>query len=410
MAIETPREVIRTQVASNNSISPVGAEIMANLQQAGRSKTSGEAVTVSSNPADLTDALEELGMARATRGKDDLKKMQVRKGAGTDFEALGRIAEYYDKLPNLPSGQKERDLVNQFQKFQEQMLRNEGGATGDTFTADDILKLLQNYDDDITHQFAALENIRKRFGDVKAPQAFLRLIDQARQALAKAGTQTDIKAGFHSAQEAAHLAGLFASDAKSYRDSYRDMLRSAGKGGRLGDIFKALGDFLMSDEVDETDNHDGIIDSFIKIAGDDMKSFGPSTDATILGDVLEELNVLKNLKTTLSMGKDMSSKMKRIFPKFGDQFPYASSVVAEFLNYASSAVPSAIDAENMTNPYATLGPDVAVVAVNLFRDMHAALPNSAIPSDIARLQQSKVLLTLSDKFVAAEEASFGQQA
>lgn len=404
MGINTPREIITTQIATHNAASPVGAEIMTNMQ--GRSKTTSEGVQVSTNPSDLTDALEELGMAAATRGKKDLETMKARKGAGTDMDALSRIADYYDKLPNMPSDQKGRDLVRSLEQYQEEMLRNERGeGSGKNPKAEDIRKALQEYDGDITHQFAAIEDMRKRFVAANADPAFIALIDEVRAEMREPETAQEIMAGFYSAKEASSLADRFATDPQSFRDSYRDMVRS---GGDLGRVFTALGEFLQTGVSDET-KFDDIIDSFIKVAGDDMKSFGPSTDKAILGDVIAELKTLKNMKTALSMTQGMTAKLASIFPDMKDRLPSSSDITASLLSFASSKVPSAMDAEAMLRPFSDLDPEVAVVALNVLRDMHNSLPDSVIPGDTARLQQSKILLNLSDTFVSVEETSFASK-
>lgn len=404
MAINTPREILQTQIATHNATSPVGSEIMTNMT--GRSKTTSESVTVSTNNTDITDALEELGMAKATRGKKDLETMKARRGQGADLDALTRIADYYDKLPDLPSDQKNRDLVLKMQSYEEFFSQEKGqGGSGLKPTADDIRQLLQEFDGDITHQFAALESAAARFSAAGPSSEFMALLDEVRQEMREGDAAQDIKAGFFSAQEASTAPERFATPPEVFRESYRQMVRS---GGHLGRIFDALGDFVKAGNTGK-ENFENAIDSFIKVAGADMQSFGPSTDPIILGDVVAELKNLKNMRTILEMGQGLIDKLSSMFPSNKDVLPDSAEITSLLLDFTSSSVASAMDAQKMVERFSDMGPDVAVVALNILRDIHSQMPDSAMPTDGARLQQSKILMNLSDKLVAVEENSFAAQ-
>jgi hypothetical protein len=180
------------------------------------------------------------------------------------------------------------------------------------------------------------------------------------------------------------------------------MLRS---GGNLGKLFDSLGDFATSGVKDSKAAFEAVLESFIKVAGDDMKSFGPSTDKAILGDVISELNVLKNLRTTLDMCADMVDKLGRMFPDKAADLPPAAQVVSQFLHFIATSARR--DAEKIISQFEGGKPEVPVVAINLLRDIHARVPDSAMPNDSARLMQDKVLKAVSDQKVAAEEAHYG---
>ena len=395
----TNRETITSQISSQNMISPVGAEIVANT--IGRAHVTGESVSVSTKNADMTEMLEEIGMAKATLGKLDMSKLKVRKGAGSDLDALARIAEYYDKLPDMPKDQKNLDLIEKLKAFEE-LLAGGGGGGGDLPTAEDIRELLRQFDGDVTHQFAALERARVALEASGASPALLALIDEARAEMATPDLALDIKAGFASAREAAATADRFGSTPQDFRDSYRQMLRSEGNIGR---IFDALGDFARNGVRGQKGDFEVVLDSFLKVAGDDMKSFSSSTDKAILGDVVAELKVLKNLRTTLDMTVDMVDKLARMFPKDAKDLPDAVMVMSQMLHFIGSSARR--DAERIIGHYETKPPEVPVVAINMLRDIHARLPDSVMPTDGARLQQDKVLKAISEKLVKAEDAYYG---
>ena len=393
MTITTPREIIQTQIATNNAHSPVGSEIMA-----GRNRTTGEGVTVSRNQADISDAMEELGMAASHKAKVDIDKVKVRKGAGTDLDALARIAEYYEKLPDMPREQKMVDLAKRFQTFEE-IMKQGGGSGSGMPSAEDMREALAAYDSDISHQFAALEMLHQNALKSGAPAEYVALLDTLRTDMRTEGSSRDIAAGFVAAPEANRMAEALGADAATYRDSYREMLRDAPN---MGQIFGALRGFSLSEKLDE------VIASFTKVAGADMSSFNSSTDVKQLAGVLSELSNLKLVRTVLDGAKDSLAKLDRMYPPGpNDARPDAEELTHRMLIFASSPASGIADAERMLGGLIAGAPEVAVAAINLARDLHAALPDVTMPNGAARDQQSRILLSLSDRLVDAEEAAFG---
>ena len=280
MAIGAPKEMVQTSIATHNAASPVGVEKLAE----GRNRTLNEAATVSKGNSDMTDALEELGMAAATRGKPNLDKMKVRQGARTNFDALGRIADYYDKLPDLPQDQKLRELAKRFEQFEEML---SGGGSG-SLSSEDILQALQEFDSDPSHQFAVLENMRADAAAKGASPDYLAALDAARAHFHEPETARDVKAGFAMAGTAHARADALGGTPEQMRESYREMLRDSK---HMGQIFDTLRDFNLAMKFEE------VVDTFMGVAGDDIGSFGPSTDPAQLHGVVQELSKLKQLTT-----------------------------------------------------------------------------------------------------------------
>src|SRR5262245_36336051 len=166
-------ETLRQNLAALNVSSPTGAEIAREVRGSYR----GEQVATSTEASKIQDAAEELGMSVAHRAdKRSLDRREVRQGAGATLEALARIADYYDKLPDMPREDQLRSLVEQLETFER--LMNEGGSGGGV-TADDILKALQQFDGDVTHQFAGLDIAREFFATTGASDDFMMLLEQA---------------------------------------------------------------------------------------------------------------------------------------------------------------------------------------------------------------------------------------
>lgn len=253
-------ETLRQNIAQMNVISPVGAEVMDDVR--GRHGT--EEVVRSDENSKLTDATEELGMSVAhLRDKKSLGDRSVRQGQGTNFEAVARLAEYFDKLPNMPKEAQLAALVETLKQFQE--LLEGGGGSGAKPTKEDILAALQNFDGDVTHQFAALEIARDYFEASGAGAEFHALLNEVSAEYEKGPLAQDVRAGFAVAEIAHRAAATLETDPALVREAYRDMLRQEPNMGRL---FDQLVKFDLKKSFDE------IIETFMLAAGRELSSLG----------------------------------------------------------------------------------------------------------------------------------------
>ena len=92
-------EMLRQNIAQVNVISPVGVEVMSEL----RGRYQGEGVTTSEKGSAVSEMSEEIGMSVAHRAeKKELGHRTIRQGQGTNLEAIARLTEYLEKLPNFP--------------------------------------------------------------------------------------------------------------------------------------------------------------------------------------------------------------------------------------------------------------------------------------------------------------------
>lgn len=396
MSITSNTETLRTQVATNNSISTVGVEVMANAM--GKDLRSNESVRATPDKSDLTDALEELGMSVAARGKPDIDKLKVRRGASSDVDALSRIAEYLDQLPSMPSEEKYLALVKKLTTYLER-IEGGSGSSDQLLTADDLRNMLTEFDGDITHQAVALERLRNQLLETGASPEVLKVVDAVRQEFASPESLREIKAGLAAGREAHQLGERFGSDAHSFRESYRELLRDPSP--RLGPVFDTLRKFSL------TDNFDEVIESFLRVAGTDLSSFGPSVDPIALNDLITELAKLKNLRTVLKTSEDIEMKISRAMPGTSETRPKGEEIASRLLHFAGNSLPTLGDATNLLRGYEQDNPEVSVLAINLLRGAHAQLPDKIMPTAQARDQQSRLLMLVSDKTVEIEEQSFG---
>ena len=389
-------ETLRQNVTALNVTSPQGAEIAKEI----RGDYRGEQVTVSSAESQLQDAFEELGMEVAHHGdKDTLETREVRQGQGATLDALARIADYYDKLPNMPREEQLQQLVEILEGFER--LMDGGGGSGGGITADDILKALQQFDPDVTHQFAALDIAREFFATTSANENFLMLLEQAHGEYAKGDLGRDVRAGMAAAKEAAQAQVTLETDPSAVREAYRAMLR--GSQG-MGQLFSTFRRFNMAKKFSE------VVATFMAVAGEDLASTGPSTDPAYLHSLITELSKLKKMQSAIEMAEGLARQTDRLLERGEKPEGDEADVAEKMLGFASNAAAGPGDARLMLARYAKCSLATQLSFANGLRGMHAELPDDVMPSPQARLQQSAAILGMLDQLVEEEEAEYEQEA
>ena len=135
---------------------------------------------VSSAESKLADAAEEMGMSVAHRAdKKQLGQRSVRPGQASFPEALARLREALEELPDMPREEELVSLIEQLHSFQD-LMEGRGGRGSGGVSKDDVLAALQAFDGDVTHQYAGLEIARSQFEAMGASPAFLALLDEAK--------------------------------------------------------------------------------------------------------------------------------------------------------------------------------------------------------------------------------------
>lgn len=386
-------ESIRQTIATQTVVSPVGTEVMAEV----RGDYRGEAVMVQSESSKLADAAEELGMSVAHHSdKKSLGQREVRQGRGTNLEAIARIADYYDKLPNMPREDQLKGLVESLRQFQD-LLEKGGGGSGAP-TKDDILKALASFDGDVTHQFAALEIAREHFEAVGADAGFLGLLEEARSAFEESGIARDVRAGFAIAEIANRAAATLETDPSIVREAYRSMLREESN---FSQLFEGLKKFDLGR------NLGAVIETFREAAGRDLASTGPSVDPGRLQSLLAELSKLKKLDTVLDMSEQLMRTLGRLIPSSMRDGLDSTALTGRLLAYTAKTVVGLADARQLMGPNADgLSAGTRVVLANGLRGLHGELPDDLMPSPQARLQQNATIVALQDTLVEEEEEEY----
>lgn len=388
-----PTEVVRQNIAAFNVISPIGAEVMRESNGAYRD----QAVKPSSEASKLADAAEELGMSVAHRAdRRTLGQRQVRQGAGTNLQALARIADYYDKLPDMPREAQLKALVDQLESFLQLM---DGGGEG-TLSKDDILAALRQFDGDVTHQFAALETAGRYFEEIGAPNEFLLLLDQARGEFEKTDIARDVRAGFASAEVASRAAASLETDPATVRNTYRAMLREMPN---LGQLFDQLGKFQLGEKFEAT------IATFMEAAGRDLASIGSSGDPGFLHALLTELGKLKKLQSVMDGSAQLARLTDRLLPQNERGLMQARDIASTLLHFSGQAGVSVADARPLLGQLQNSAASSQLAFATGLKGLHGELPDDVMPSLQARLQQKDTLQKLLDRLVGEEEEEFERQ-
>lgn len=388
-------EITRQQVAAHNVISPHGSEIMAPLT----GQRDHQKVFSTSTQSKITDAAEEIGMAVAHRAdRHTLRMRTIKKGQGVDLKALTRIAEFYDKLPDMPQREKLQQLIGRLQSYQQRL----GQGGGSMPTRQDVLALLEDFNRDITHQYAALTLVRDFFKGRprRRSSAGLKeledLLEEAAGEFERTDRLRDVKAGFAAAGIAHVRAPLLSTDPHEIREAYRNMLRESR---HYGELFDGLSKFAIGSGFDE------VVDTFIEIAGTDLSAVGPSTDPVFLGLLLAELGKLKKLKTVHESMGQLVSDVRRGNPGTDGLIDPLGRTSLLF-HFCSRTMTSLAEARKLVAGLEAAGPLAPLVFANGLLLLHQQVPDEVMPGPGIKLKQSTVLRSLLDNLVAAEERAY----
>ncbi len=407
----------------------------------------GQHVTNSGLDSSAISSAKLMGSRGIHSNLANLANRILKQGQAATMAATPRIIDYFDKLPNMPQMEALQSLVESLQSYMEETspyddqtaqnlansdedaaltpfdleeaskrrrLQNQlesgtSGGGGADKDADDtqegragiggVFKALQEFDPDVTHQFAALDIAREYFEAAGVPSAFQELLGSAAQAFETPELQRDIRAGFASAQVARDKAETLETSPAVVRETYRAMIREEKN---FGQLFDQLTRFDVFGKLDVT------IDTFQQAAGRDLSSLsGPSScDPRFLQELLQELGKLKRIKSVLASCQDLTVKLGRLFGPVAAALLEPKQIASRVLNFAAKATVGLADAKALLGPVAQSSAANQVALANGLRELHAAIPDDIPPSKPARLQQVTMLTSLQNLLVAAEQDEF----
>ncbi|MEM8794564.1 MAG: HrpJ domain-containing protein [Pseudomonadota bacterium] len=388
--------VSRQQVASANVQGQVGQEIAEQIQG---NRKGDSATAVKNTNSDISKLQEEIGNSVAKLAdKRSLGQAKVRQGQGVNFEALKRIADYYDKLPDMPRDDELRQLVEKFKKF-ESKLEGGGGSGGGDVTPEDILKLLQDFDGDVTHQYAGLQVARRYFESTDGSEALTSLLDKANEYFEKTDVARNVQAGFAIAKAASDTADLTGADPAKLRDNFREMLRGPMN---MGQLFDELASHNLGNHFDE------IVGLFLETAGNELAGTTSLTDPILLKGLVTELGKLKEMRTVFHSCDELIQQTQRIDKTFanGANAGGPTELTSAILNFCSKPTPNLSDARLILKDFKSDNEGIMVVFANGLHELHRSVSNKSVVSDAARLHQSTALTALKTDLTEIEEQAY----
>lgn len=401
-------DALRQQVAKNVRETPLAQEKLA--------EATGTHKTGNLGAGNINDLLEEAGMMVATlKDKRSLDKEKVRQGAGTDMEAIKRIADYYEKLPDMPKEAALRDLVKTLQKFED--LLEEGG--GKDFSSDDILQALQEFDEDVTHQYEALQVVSRYFEEnqadfeqsgpslekTEARKTLRAQLDAAQTRFDQnPDIMRDVRAGYAIAKEASAKAPDLETDPATLRDHYREMLRSSNQ--NMAQLFDKMTTFNLRLAFS------AVVDLFFDAAGNDLAATTSDTDALFLGGLLKELGNLKTMNTVFHESYEALDRIQRIDPGFANGADAGGPIelTSALLHFCCKPTTNINDAKEIVKPFDNGAPQTMVTLSNEVRELHSKINDQVFPSNHAIVQQKNALQTLQSEYTRLEEQFYESQA
>ena len=444
-------ESIRSTVTAQTVTSPVGVEVMANRRGTYR----GEGVRASSENSKLNAPSPSTESRISNAGRMDARSLQIkqaRQGQAAHSNALSRIADYLDKLPDMPSAERLQSLAQEFEREmidgpplhltehvgkhvaeriveREVATRDTGaeeragredapggdpaggdtpgregrGASGNALSRPEwmremsgrFLQQLQRFDGDVTHQFAALELMTEHFEQIGADEPFLQALGEARQQFEQGDIARDVRAGFAAAKVAHEAAATLETDPATVRNGYRALLREQTN---LGGLFEKLATFDLANK------YETVIETFLTAAGRDLATTDGQTDKILLNGLLQELSKLKTMQTVLEQSKSLVGTALRYLERREHHCLDAVRLTGDMLHFAAKTTPTPKDVRQLLGP-CELDPEVQVLVGNGLRALHGQLPDMIIPGSQARILQAAAIMGLLGQLVELEEAA-----
>lgn len=406
-------EVARQNIATHNVTSPVGAPLVAEANGQRRNET----VVQKNMTSKITDAAEELGLAVSSRlDRKSLETRSIRQGQGANIEAIERIAEYYEKLPDMPDHDKLQSLVRRLQDFQNQL---SSGGGGGQLTPQDLFSFLREFDGDVTHQFAGLQIAIEHFEAVGGHEELLEVLHEASNLMQEGELGREVRAGFAIAQLANDNAEEFGTDPAELREHYRDLLRTEPNFGVIFDKFKeliakqqSLNHAVDGEAATPLNSFDDVVELFTQAAGHGLELADTVDEPAQLQSLLEELGKLKSLRTVYEGVHHAAQLAARISPVFGEiaNDNGLDSMASGVFHFLGKAVVAPADAQALVADFAPAGVKATLDYSNNLLNLHRDVPDTILENANIRIQQYNTLLGLSEQLTILEEQQYNASA
>ncbi|GAW47196.1 type III secretion system gatekeeper subunit SctW (plasmid) [Photobacterium damselae subsp. piscicida] len=268
-------------IRSNLEFSRTGASVNGNYR--------GETVRAHNATQSLFDAMEELTALGSEKAEKDLTKRKVKDGSIRVNEAHELVSDYLRKVPDLEKNQKIKDLATKM-------------ASGNLSTIAQLQAYLNGFSEEKSHQYLALQAVKKFLGTNPESKSLLALIDQAILTFEQnldswAQINTEIRVSSF-ADEYSQEQGF--SSLHQLRGFYRDTVHSyQGLSSAYKDVVERFGAKEVSTAVE----------FMLQGMSADLSVQGSSIDSVKLQLLMSDMQKLKTLNTL----QDQVSNLYQIF-------------------------------------------------------------------------------------------------
>lgn len=249
----------------------------------------GETVRAHNATQSLFDAMEELTALGSEKAEKDLTKRKVKDGSIRVNEAHELVSDYLRKVPDLEKNQKIKDLATKM-------------ASGNLSTIAQLQAYLNGFSEEKSHQYLALQAVKKFLGTNPESKSLLALIDQAILTFEQnldswAQIDTEIRVSSF-ADEYSQEQGF--SSLHQLRGFYRDTVHSyQGLSSAYKDVVERFGAKEVSTAVD----------FMLQGMSADLSVQGSSIDSVKLQLLMSDMQKLKTLNTL----QDQVSNLYQMF-------------------------------------------------------------------------------------------------
>ncbi|MBR6076334.1 MAG: type III secretion system gatekeeper subunit SctW [Victivallales bacterium] len=237
----------------------------------------------------LTDSLEEISSMFEETEVKNMGDREIGDKRKTENRYTARVRFWTNKLSDMPNS----DVIARILR----RIRNAGMTT-----PEQLMRLLQDASEDVTHQFAMLECLEEALAESPEESQLLATVRQARQELERT-KGPEIRVGINLA-ELLQEHGGDAEEMQAKRDLYR--------GEILGfddpqTCFKSLLASQGADRLGEA------IDFLMTACSVDMAAATPSTQPEELRRIIVDLQSVEVLKTVLERFDKLEMRMDKMF-------------------------------------------------------------------------------------------------
>ncbi|HHX8285981.1 TPA: type III secretion system gatekeeper subunit SctW [Vibrio diabolicus] len=237
----------------------------------------GETVRVHNATQSLFDAMEELTSLGSEKAEKDLTKRKVKDSGVRVNEAHELVSDYLRKVPDLEKNQKIKDLAAKM-------------AGGNISTIAQLQAYLNGFSEEKSHQYLALEAVKKFLSASPESKHLLALIDQA---ILRIEQNPDSWAQIDTEIRVSNFADEYSQEQEfsslhQLRGFYRDTVHSyQGLGAAYQDVVARFGEQEVSTAVE----------FMLQGMSADLSVQGSSIDSVKLQWLMSDMQKLKTLNT-----------------------------------------------------------------------------------------------------------------